>query len=410
MKFKYYNIAAIVVFLFSISFTAYGQSKISSRIVVKTNQLQKSKNGVLIDCNILLNGVEISTNNQLTLTPVIRSSNGQNVELAPVIINGNNRNRLYKRSLRLNGLEKDPAVHAVIQAPKKAVSLTIPYQVTVKYEPWMKNASVYLIGDLCGCAGSKRDYTEKLIAERIGFPAMENFNNYKPRVNFIVPPREAIKQRAENGEAYLIFERGKWEIIPNLFNNKTELAKIDQSLQYIKEESTTQITGVFIQAYASPEGKFDNNLVLSKHRAKALLDYVQTKHTFSAKVNVHYEGLGEDWTHLVELIKKDPKVENKEQVLKIIESVDIFDGREKQLMDLNGGRPYLYMLDKLFPLLRRSDYRIEYTVPSFSLEKAKQLLETKPSMVSLEEMYLIAGTYEIGSESFNHVFKIADKV
>ena len=71
MKFKYYSIAAIVVFLFSISFTAYGQSKISSRIVVKTNQLQKSKNNVLIDCDILLNGVEISTNNQLTLTPVI---------------------------------------------------------------------------------------------------------------------------------------------------------------------------------------------------------------------------------------------------------------------------------------------------------------------------------------------------
>ena len=122
---------------------------------------------------------------------------------------------------------------------------------------------------------------------------------------------------------------------------------------------------------------------------------------------VFSEGYGEDWDRLVEFIQKDPKVENRERVLEIIRTVDIFDGREKQLMDLNGGRPYLYMLENLFPLLRRSEYRIEYAVPEFSLEKGKQLLETKPDMLSLMEMYQIAHTYEKGSEAFNRVFKIA---
>jgi Flp pilus assembly protein TadD len=46
-------------------------------------------------------------------------------------------------------------------------------------------------------------------------------------------------------------------------------------------------------------------------------------------------------------------------------------------------------------------------VPSFELEKAKLLLETKPEMLSLEEMYLIANTYEKGSDPFNKIFEIA---
>jgi tetratricopeptide (TPR) repeat protein len=169
------------------------------------------------------------------------------------------------------------------------------------------------------------------------------------------------------------------------------------------------ITGISIRAYASPEGTYEENLALSKKRAKALLDYIRGKYRLSAQLKVFSEGYGEDWDRLVDLIKADPKVENRTQIMDIIRRVDIFDGREKQIMDIAGGRPYLYMLDKLFPLLRRSDYRIEYTVPSFSVEKGIQLLKIKPSMLSPEEMYLIANIYEQGSEAFNEVFKMAGK-
>jgi tetratricopeptide (TPR) repeat protein len=413
MKFKYHNIGtAVLLFLFFLTSSGvYSQNKIQV-IDVQNKQIQISKGNVIINFDILLNGVDVSTNNQLTLTPIIRATGTKRqLRLPAVIVNGKKRNNLYNRSLRLNGLTADPTVHSVLLAKQKGVLGTFSYTRTIPFEPWMKEASVYLAGDLCGCAGSEKGRFEKLIAESIALPEPAVFDYaYTPVVDFVVPPREKIKERAESGEAYLVFEQSKWDIIPELFDNKAELAKIEESLDYVEEESTAVITKISIKAYASPEGTYDENLVLSKERSKALLNYVQKNHNLSPGIEVFSEGYGEDWDRLVELIKNDPKVEHKEQILQIINTVGIFDGREKQLMELAGGRPYLYMLDKLFPRLRRSDYKIEYTVPVFSIEKGKQLLETKPEMVGLQEMYLIANTYEKGSPEFNEVFDIAGKV
>ncbi|MDR0680541.1 MAG: DUF3868 domain-containing protein [Dysgonamonadaceae bacterium] len=415
MKFRYHNtgIAVALLFLFfSTSFNVRSQNKIHV-IEVQNNQIQISKGNVIVDFSISFNDVEVVSNNQLTLIPVIKTTKGieRRLQLQPVIVNGKKRHNLYKRSLRLNGKENDPEVYSVLLAKKKGVLGTFSYKAKVPYEPWMKEASVYLTGDLCGCAGSEKGHFEKLISQSIALPEQAVFDyTYTPAVNFIVPLKEKIKERAETGEAYLVFEQSRWDIIPNLFDNSTELAKIECSLNYVEEEPTAVITKISIKAFASPEGKYDENLVLSKKRAKALLDYVQQNHNLSDDIEVFSEGYGEDWDRLVALIEKDPKVENKAQVLHIINSVGIFDGREKQLMELASGRPYLYMLNKFFPRLRRSDYKIEYTVPVFSIEKGKQLLKTKPEMVGLEEMYLIANTYEKGSQSFNEVFDIAGKV
>jgi tetratricopeptide (TPR) repeat protein len=411
MKFKYHNAGtAVVLLLFLISFGVYGQNKINA-IGVRSNQIQISKGNVVVDFTISFNDVKVSSNNQLTLTPIIKTAEGVKRQLLPVIVNGKKRNNLYKRSLRLNGLKEDPMIFSVLSAKQNNRSGTFRYEQTIPYEPWMKDASVYLTGDLCGCAGSEKGRFEKMISKSIALPDPAVFDYiYSPVVNFIVPKKEKIKERAESGEAYLVFEQSKWNIIPDLFDNKVELAKIEHSLNYVKEEPAAVITKISIKAYASPEGKYDENLKLSKERAKALLNYVQQNHDLSPDIEVFSEGYGEDWDRLINLIKADSKIEGKEQVLRIIHSVGIFDGREKQLMELSGGRPYLYMLDKLFPFLRRSDYKIEYTVPTFSIEKGKQLLKTKPEMVGLEEMYLIANTYEKGSRSFNEVFDIAGKV
>jgi tetratricopeptide (TPR) repeat protein len=412
MKFKDYirGTAIVLLFLsFLTSFGAYGQNKIKA-IEVQSNQIQISKGNVIVDFTVSFNNVEVSSNNQLTLIPVIKAGEVKR-ELPPVLVNGKKRNNLYKRSLRLNGMKEDPSIHSVLLAKQKNISETFRYKQTVPFESWMKEAAVYLTGDLCGCAGSEKDRFEKLISKSIALPDPAVFDyTYDPVVNFIVPRKEKTKERAESGEAYLVFEQSKWDIIPGLFDNEVELAKIEHSLNYVKEEPTAVITKISIKAYASPEGKYDENLTLSKERAKALLDYVQQNHDLSPDIEVFSEGYGEDWDRLINLLESDTKIENKEQIFHIIHSVGIFDGREKQLMELSGGRPYLYMLDKLFPLLRRSDYRIEYTVPTFSLEKGEQLLKTKPEMVSLEEMYLIANTYEKGSQAFNEVFGVAGKV
>lgn len=392
--------SAIMILLFCLFvFNLFGQSNIQDKISIQKNQVNINKDGnVLVNFDILINNLEVSSKRQLVLIPVIKETNNR-VELPPVVVNGKGRANLYKRSLVLGG-KPDKSLF-VMKADNKVVSTKIPYKTSIPYQSWMKNASVYLTGDLCGCAGSKEDYASVLVANGIGYS--DFVGNFSPSVVFLIPPKEEIKKRDEHGEAYVIFQTSKWDILPQLFNNRRELEKIRNSLQYVREEPTAQISSVSIQAFASPEASYDYNLNLSKNRANALTDYVRSHYDVPSNL-LSYEGMGEDWATLEKAVSADSKIDRKSDVLRIIRSNSSPDEKEKQLRELAGGGPFNYMLNNLFPRLRRADYRIEYTVPPYSVEKGKELLKSKPNMLSLGEMYQIAFSYEEGSKPFNDVF------
>ena len=63
--------------------------------------------------------------------------------------------------------------------------------------------------------------------------------------------------------------------------------------------------------------------------------------------------VGEDWDRLRQLVEAST-LPGRAEVLAVIDNTDIFKGREKKLMDLQGGVPYNLMMAELFPLLRRS--------------------------------------------------------
>lgn len=65
------------------------------------------------------------------------------------------------------------------------------------------------------------------------------------------------------------------------------------------------------------------------------------------------------------------------------------------------------MLDSWYPALRHSDYVVSYSVRPFSVEEAKEIMKTKPQQLSLEEMFMVAQTYEPGSREFNEVMATA---
>ncbi|WP_368671198.1 hypothetical protein, partial [Klebsiella pneumoniae] len=57
---------------------------------------------------------------------------------------------------------------------------------------------------------------------------------------------------------------------------------------------------------------------------------------------------------------------------------------------------YRYIMSEIYPRLRHSDYTVTYTGRPFDIEEAKVFLKTKPQQLSLQEMYLVAQTYEPG--------------
>jgi len=408
-----FHLSVILSFLLFIPGASGQNGGAQLRTVV--NRIFPSGGQVTIDFDMFLSDYTLSSNNQLILSPVLADEAGNERLLPEVILNGRHRNKLYQRMQKLNGSADSSSVYKVIRVDGKTATETVHYQVQVPYERWMGKANVQLYTDLCGCAGVSQTApgssisTSPIFVGALILPQAPTFSySYIPEVSFIEPPKEEIKKREESGSAYIIFRQGQSVILPDYQDNRIELDKITASLDYIKGEPTAQITSIKIEAYASPEGTYQSNLVLSQRRAAALRDYVSRHYSISSRL-ITAKGMGENWSGLEHLVESDSGLENQSGVLQLIRSVDVFDGREKRLMELSGGRPYRYMLQHLFPLLRRSDYRIEFTVPEFSTQKSSELLHTRPGMLSLNEMYQIANKYEKGSAIFNEVFEIALK-
>ena len=76
------------------------------------------------------------------------------------------------------------------------------------------------------------------------------------------------------------------------------------------------------------------------------------------------------------------------------------DARERRLKS-RFPQQYRILLNEVYPALRHSDYEVEYVVRPFSLEEARVILTENPRLLSLHELYMIANSYEPGSDEFN---------
>lgn len=228
----------------------------------------------------------------------------------------------------------------------------------------------------------------------------------KPAVAFVSPAVEAVKNRAEEGRAYLDFPVNQTRIYPDYRRNPSELAAIKRTVDVVKNDANTTITEIDIVGYASPEGRYAANARLAQGRAEALKNYVMSEYGFKAdlfKVN----SVPEDWAGLREYVTKNA-LPLKDEILSIIDkNENDYDVKEGCIKALDGGKVYATLLQDCYPALRHSDYTVRYVVRGFNVEEAKQIIRTRPQQLSLQEMFLVAQTYEKGSNEFNEVFDVA---
>lgn len=226
-------------------------------------------------------------------------------------------------------------------------------------------------------------------------------------VNFVAPDMETVKKRALSGEAYVLFEVGKSILLPNLGNNSAELSKICKSIDYVKEEQDASVDRISISGYASPEGSEISNKKLSQSRSSALKDYVKVLYKFDESQFAVISG-GENWSGLLDALGRTSLTQSeKSDIANIIRNTSDITARKNKIKAYKGGQPYQYLLKEIYPGLRRTDYKIDYTVSQFSLAKGRQLIISKPSMLSHYEMYTIAKSYTKGSVEFKRATETA---
>lgn len=373
----------------------YAQNPEEGTFLVKEKNAERVGEDLVITMKADISSMQISRNQSLVCTPLVESGDSVRA-LAPIIINGKVRHILYERMERTD--KKELEIRRYNDTEQQ-----VDYLARTPYADWMEKADVTLVMDDCGCGWKALSQNrDKLFALNFAEPVVID-----PMLVYVKPAPEEVKARHLDGSAYLDFPVNQITINPDYRNNSAELKKIQQTVEAVKNDPYATITSLSIKGYASPEGTYKGNAYLAENRAKALLNYVKDHYDLSGvELTVDFEP--EDWEGLEAAVEKG-NLPDKEELLAIIradEPAD-WDAREWKLKSLNGGSSYKILLRDVYPSLRHSDYRVNYHIRNFSVDEAKQIIQSDPSKLSLNEMFLVAETYETGSEPFNEVFEVA---
>ena len=379
-----------------IALPAGAQKLYNDALSLSDVSLWQQGNSLYIDMKIDMSNLAVSPQRSLTLTPLL--TDGQhNVALENIIINGRRRQKAYIRGI---AIKQELPAGIVIPYEKRGV---LDYTQVIPYEPWMENASLNLVENLCGCGNNEEMIAQELISNDVSTEA-KRLAAMAPIVAYIQPAVEVVKERSEQYEAHLDFPVNKAVILPEFMNNHKELTNIQTMFDKIQNDKNLTVTGISIEGFASPEGPLKLNEKLSQNRAEALKKYLTTNEKIPANLYKVSFG-GENWEGLRKALA-NLDVTYKTAVESII---DNYDGQERKerLMKLQGGVPYRYLLRNVYPGLRVAICKVEYHVKNFNVEEAKEIIKVRPQNLSLNEMYLVANTYPNGSREFINVFETA---
>ena len=295
------------------------------------------------------------------------------------------------------------------------------YEGRIKYEEWMDKCPVRLDILESSCCGNASKATEGAPVE--GFevpdytpdplPEMEpdkvEVPTFRPEYLYVLPPAEPpVKSRDISGEAYVVFASGKTEVDPSYRDNTAELEKIRATIDSVRNDPDMVITQITLKGYSSPDGSHATNGRLAEARTEAIKAYVSGLDSLSADIYAA-EWEAENWEGLRAAVEESD-LQGKEGILSIIDSEAAPDTKEARLKK-NYPKAWARMVSDIFPTLRRTDYRVSYTVRSYTTrEEILEIMRTRPQNLSVGEFFIAADGYDRGSLEFNHVFAIAARI
>lgn len=356
-----------------------------------------AKDSIRFGVNVVLDQVALGSRTLLTLTPKLVSEDGTQTYAFPAVsVGGRNRQIMWKRH---NIAGAQPVYHKNGSAQTVALNLAAPNVA------WIKKARLVVDEQVQGCAGCEQGEMRYKLLDRLVK------EEYRPKFTtvFVTPKPEPVKTRSDRFIARFNFRVNRSELLPELGNNRVEFARVDSVAKAILLNTDVKVKNVSIDGYASPEGTDAGNLKLSQNRALSFADYLRRTYKLSRGV-LNGVGHGSDWEGLRNSVIADANVPNKQGVLDVLAAASNNEVRKTNLRNLDAGQPYAYLLANNYPPLRRTEYQFTYTVRDFNLEEAIQRIYSNPSLLSLNEMYLVANHYAAGSAERRNALETAQRV
>lgn len=186
---------------------------------------------------------------------------------------------------------------------------------------------------------------------------------------------KVIERRVEaNTACYIDFPVASSEIIPEMSENRSEIARIRGNISALLSNRTFDLDSIIITASCSPEGTFAYNTVLSRKRGESVCRYfnseirhmkdsIAREKGLAYNLDEGYAGKGEkavditlkartnpeNWDMLDALVRRDTVITQKEKDIYFRLSRKSADERESAMRSLDC---YSYLRETLYPRLR----------------------------------------------------------
>jgi len=181
--------------------------------------------------------------------------------------------------------------------------------------------------------------------------------------------QETIKQTAEGQVLYQINS----SVVRNSQTKSQSVKDFLAAVEEIKANERKTLVSTDVVAYASPDGKEDQNSKLSDNRSKSAekaFNKVTKKNPFGVPVNV--SSVGEDWEGFQELVAASD-IEDKDLIIRVLSMYSDPAVREQEIKNMSA--VYKTLAKNVLPELRRARFiaNVEYT--NYSNDELLKLIE-----------------------------------
>ena len=181
--------------------------------------------------------------------------------------------------------------------------------------------------------------------------------------------QEIIKQTAEGQILYTINS----STVRNKELKSQSVKDFQAALDEIKANERKNLVSTDVVAYASPDGKEDQNAKLSENRSKSAekaFGKVTKKHPVDAPVNV--TSVGEDWEGFQELVAASD-LADKELIIRVLSMYSDPAVREKEIKNMSA--VYTTLAKEVLPELRRARFIANVEFQNYTSEELLKLIE-----------------------------------
>lgn len=376
--------------------TAQGVRILSQKVSLANDSLH-------LFLKIDLSGVTINRHTAVHFTPTLGGVYAQ-LPLAPVVLSGKKRYRFDRREWALRAPSEVPptAPYAVLIQTRRHRPEVVNYHTAIPYSSWMRQAALLLNQQVKDCCELEWLCTDTLAVSLsdlsidhafpspsqpraeieepvevtpapVPVPTVDPVDQMvqsvilnpvqdTPEPEYISDPKPApvlVPDEEPNTETvilYIDYPIGKDEVFPYFSDNHRELLKLSRIFNDTGNFLMPTVKEIQVCGYCSPDGTYVNNEHLAASRARFFAEYLHATYKLQG-LRIVTAAVAEDWEGLCDLIHDDTPW-YADRVLDIIRTYGVFSGREKKLMDLDGGMPYRDMLHRYFPLLRRIEVKV----------------------------------------------------